>query len=53
MKSGIGLSEVLLILALIVVCVDSKQIPGLVRKSLKMVGQLRSAVRKFLDDVGR
>jgi len=53
MKSGIGLSEVLLILALIVVFVDSKQIPGLVRKSLKIAGRLRAAVREFLDDVGR
>jgi len=53
MKSGIGMSEVLLVLALIVIFVDSKQIPGLVRKSLKIVGQLRAAVRKFLDDIGR
>jgi Sec-independent protein translocase protein TatA len=53
MRSGVGMSEVLLVLALIVIFVDSRQIPGLVRRSLKIVGQSRAAVRKFLDDVGR
>jgi len=53
MTSGVGFSEILLILALIVVFVDSKRIPGLVRKGFRIAGQLRSAVRKFLDDAGQ
>ena len=52
MKSGIGLSEILLILALVVIFVDSKKIPGLIRKTFKIAGQLRATVRKFLDDIG-
>jgi len=52
MKSGIGLSEILMILALVVIFVDSKKVPGLIRKSFKTAGQIRAAVRKFLDDIG-
>ena len=51
MKSGIGLSEILLILALVVIFVDSKKVPGLIRKTFKIVGQLRAAAKKFLDDI--
>jgi Sec-independent protein translocase protein TatA len=50
---GIGLSEILLILALIVVFVDSKKIPGLAGKCLKTVKQLRAAAKKYLDEVSR
>jgi len=53
MKTGIGLGEILVILTLIVVFVNPKQLPDLLRKTLKTVGQLRVEVRKYLDDVGR
>jgi Sec-independent protein translocase protein TatA len=51
MTSGIGFSEILLILAIIVVFVDSKHIPGLVRKSVKTMAQLRTAVKRFIDEM--
>jgi len=53
MKTGIGLSEILLILALMVVFVNPKQIPGLIRKTVKITGQLRAAVREYLDGIRR
>ena len=53
MRSGVGLSEVLLILALIVVFVDPKQIPGLIRKVARAVFWLRAEAKKFFDDIGR
>jgi Sec-independent protein translocase protein TatA len=53
MKSGIGLSEILLILALIIIFIDAKQIPGLVRKGFKIAGRLRTEARKFWNDVGK
>ena len=53
MKSGIGFFEILLILALIVIFVDSKQIPGLMRKSLKIAARLHTGLRKFFDDIGK
>ncbi len=37
MTTGIGLSEIILILALMVIFVDSKQIPALIRKAFKIV----------------
>jgi len=51
MTSGIGFSEILLILAIIVIFVDSKHIPGLIRKSVKTVAQLRGAIKKFVDEI--
>jgi Sec-independent protein translocase protein TatA len=51
MTSGVSLSEILLILALIVVFVDAKQIPGLIRKSVRIVSQVRASIKKFLDDI--
>ena len=51
MTSGVGFSEILLILAIIVIFVDSKHIPGLVRKSVEIVSQLRAAVKKFIDEI--
>jgi len=51
MTSGIGFSEILLILAIIVIFIDSKQIPGLIRKSIKIVSQVRAAVKKFIDEL--
>jgi len=51
MTSGVGFSEVLLILAIIVIFVDTKQIPGLIRKSARIVAQLRATVKKYIDDI--
>ena len=53
MKSGIGFSEILLILALILIFISPKQVPGLIRKSLRIVSQLRSGFRKFFDDINK
>jgi Sec-independent protein translocase protein TatA len=50
MASGIGFSEILLILAIMVIFIDSKQIPELIRKSFRIAGQLRAAIRKFIDE---
>jgi Sec-independent protein translocase protein TatA len=51
MTSGVGFSEILLVLAIIVIFVDAKQIPELIRKSVKIIAQLRAAVKKFLDEI--
>jgi len=51
MTSGIGLSEILLVLAIIVIFFDAKQIPGLIRKSLKIVSQVRASIKKIMDDI--
>ncbi|MDR0515668.1 MAG: hypothetical protein LBH25_01325 [Fibromonadaceae bacterium] len=51
MTSGIGLSEILLVLVLMVVFVEPKKVPGLIRKSLRIVAQLRSAIKKFIDEL--
>lgn len=51
MTSGIGFSEVLLILAVIVIFVEPKRIPGLIRKSFKIMAQLRAAIKKFIDEI--
>ncbi|MCL2183053.1 MAG: hypothetical protein FWB85_06260 [Chitinispirillia bacterium] len=53
MTSGVGFSEILLILVLIVIFINPKQLPGLIRKTSKTAAQLRSAVRKYMDDVNR
>jgi len=51
MTSGIGISEILLIVAIMVIFVDSKHIPGLIRKIVKTMAQLRAAVKKFVDEI--
>jgi Sec-independent protein translocase protein TatA len=51
MTSGIGFSEIFLILIIMVIFVDAKQIPGLIRKSFKIMAQLRAAIKKFIDDM--
>jgi Sec-independent protein translocase protein TatA len=51
MSTGIGFSEILLILAIIVIFIDSKQIPGLIRNSIKIMGQVRAAIKKFIDEL--
>ncbi|MDR0331439.1 MAG: hypothetical protein LBH93_07010 [Chitinispirillales bacterium] len=53
MRGGPGFSEVLLIFALIVVFVDPKQIPGLIRRGAGAIFWARSAAKKFFDDIGR
>jgi len=50
MTSGIGFSEILLVLAVMVIFVDPKQIPGLIRKSFRIVSQLRTAIKRFIDE---
>ncbi|MCL2283091.1 MAG: hypothetical protein FWC26_07220 [Fibromonadales bacterium] len=51
MTSGVGYSEVLLILLVMVIFINPKQIPGLIRKFFKITAQLRAAVKKFLDEM--
>ena len=51
MKFGVGFSEVLLILALIVVLTDSKEVPGMIRKGYKTMRQLRGAIKKFFTNI--
>ncbi|MCL2220493.1 MAG: twin-arginine translocase TatA/TatE family subunit [Chitinispirillia bacterium] len=51
MTSGVGFSEILLILALIVIFINPKQLPGLIRRVSKTAAQLQAAVRKYIDDV--
>jgi len=51
MTSGVGFSEIFLILAIIVIFVDAKQIPELIRKSVRIIAQIRAAVKKFIDDI--
>ena len=53
MRNGVGFSEILLILVLVVIFVDPKQIPDLLRKSLKITGQIRREIRKFMDDINK
>jgi Sec-independent protein translocase protein TatA len=53
MRSGVSFSEIILILTLIIIFVNPKEIPGLLRKGMKIVARLRAEVRKFLDDVGK
>jgi Sec-independent protein translocase protein TatA len=51
MTSGIGFSEILLILAVIIIFVSPKDAPGLIRRIFKIIAQLRAAVKKFLDEM--
>jgi Sec-independent protein translocase protein TatA len=51
MRAGVSFLEILLILTLIVVFVDPKQIPSLLQKSLKIAAQARMEVKKFLDEI--
>ena len=51
MNSGIGFSQIFLILVLIVICVDPKQVPGIIRKSVKIVKQVRTGIRKIFSDI--
>jgi len=51
MTSSVGFSEIFLILAIMVIFIDSKRIPGLIRQSVKTIAQLRAAVKKFIDEI--
>ncbi|MDR3002181.1 MAG: hypothetical protein LBU89_13075 [Fibromonadaceae bacterium] len=51
MTSGIGFSEILLILVILVIFVDAKEIPGLIRKALKITRQIRAEIKKFIDEM--
>jgi Sec-independent protein translocase protein TatA len=53
MRSGVGFSEILLILALLFIFVEPKHIPELLRKSMKIAGQLRAEVRRILNDISK
>ena len=53
MRSGVGFGEILVILVLIIVLIHPKQMPGLLRKSLRIVARMRSEVRKFLDEINK
>jgi len=51
MTSGISFSEILLILAIMVIFIDAKQLPDLIRKIFKIVAQVRATIRKILDEM--
>jgi len=51
MRAGVSFLEVLLILTLIVVFVDPKQIPSLLQKSLKIAAQIKKEVKNFFDGI--
>jgi Tat protein translocase TatB subunit len=51
MTSGIGFSEILLILAVIIIFVSPKDAPVLIRKIFRTIAQVRTAVKKFLDEM--
>jgi Sec-independent protein translocase protein TatA len=51
MTSGIGFSEVLLIFAVIIIFVSPKNAPKLIRKIFRIITQLRTAVKRFLDEI--
>jgi Sec-independent protein translocase protein TatA len=53
MKTGIGISEILLILALIVIFIDAKQIPGIIKKGFKIWDRLQSEIRKFMSEINK
>jgi len=51
MRAGVSFLEILLILTLIVVFVDPKQIPSLLKKSLKIAAQTKAEIKKFFDEI--
>lgn len=51
MNAGVSFLEIILILALIVIFVDPKQIPSLLKKSLKIAGQAKAEIKKFFDEI--
>ena len=53
MSSGIGFTEILLILAVMVIFIDPKKLPGLLKKALKIAGQIRKEIQKFMDEVNK
>ena len=53
MRLGIGISEIVLILVIIIIFVDPKQVPDLLKKGMKIAGQVRREIRKFLDEISK
>lgn len=53
MTSGIALSEILIVLALIVILVKPKDIPEILRKIIKFAHQLRAEFKKLTDELGK
>ena len=51
MSTGIGFSQILVILILIVIFVEPKHIPGFIRKSLKIYRQMRAELKNLFNDV--
>jgi len=51
--AGVGFFEILLVLILVIIFVDPKHIPGLLRRSLKIAHKVRTEIRKILDDVNK
>jgi Sec-independent protein translocase protein TatA len=51
MTSGVGFSEILLIFMAMVIFVKPKDIPEVMRRIFKVVGQLRAVVKKFIDEI--
>jgi Tat protein translocase TatB subunit len=53
MTSGIGFTEILLIVAVMVIFVKPKDIPEVMRQVFKALGQLRATVKKFMEEIER
>ena len=53
MTSGVGFSEILLIVAVMVIFVKPKDIPEVMRNIFKVLGQLRATVKKFMGEIDR
>jgi len=53
MTSGIGFSEILVILTLTVIFVKPKDIPELLRKALKLIARLRAEFKKLMTEIDK
>jgi Sec-independent protein translocase protein TatA len=51
MNSGVSFSEILVILTLIIIFVKPKDIPELLRKTMKIARKSRGQLRKFMDEI--
>jgi len=51
MSSGISFGEILVILMLIIIFVKPKDIPELLRKTMKTAGEIRAKSRAFIDEI--
>jgi len=50
MSSGIGLSEIILILVLIVICIEPNKIPLYIRQCFKFISNLRREIKRLFED---